>query len=162
MKKILMLLVLLIMLMGGVVGGLYYWGIDPLALAGLKKGDITAKAKEAAAAAAAAIPVTPPSFVDFGVLVVPVVQNHEVRSQADLVIRLQVPANKTEEVAKYLPRLQAAFTEDMMEFVPKVLHDYGQLDMGALTKRLIEVGARVYGPGVIENVIIENMMYHQL
>lgn len=162
MKKILIIVVMLLLMVGGVVGGLYFWGIDPMALVGLKNGDITAKAKEAAAAAVAAIPVTPPSFVDFGVLVVPVVQNHEVRSQADLVIRLQVPANKTEEVAKYMPRLQAALTEDMMEFVPKVLHDYGMLDMPALSKRMTEVGARVYGPGVIQNVIIENMMYHQL
>ena len=162
MKKILLLVVVVILLLGGVVGGLYFWGKDPLAMIGLKNGDITNKAKEAAAAAVAVIPVTPPSYVDFGVLVIPVIQNHEVRSQADLVIRLQVKNDKTEEVAKFMPRLQAAFVEQMMEFVPKVLHDYGNLDMNALSKRMVEVGATVYGPGVIENVIIENMMYHQL
>ena len=162
MKKILILVVAVLLLLGAVVGGLIFWGMDPLAMVGLKKGDLTNKAKEAAAAAVAAIPVAQPTYVDFGLLVVPVVINHEVRSQADLVIRLQVNDKKVEDVAKYMPRLQAAFVEDMMEFIPKVLHDYGMLDMAVIRNRLVEVGARVYGPDVIQAVIIENMMYHQL
>ena len=162
MKKILILVVVVILLLGAVVGGMFFWGMDPLALVGLKKDELATKAKEAATASMAAITAKQPTFVDFGVLVVPVVINHEIRSQADLVIRLQVVQSKTEEVAKYMPRLQAAYVEDMMEFVPKVLHDYGTLDIDAIRNRLVVVGAKVYGPDVIEAVIIENLMYHQL
>jgi len=162
MKKIIMMVLIVLLLLGGIVGGLYFWGIDPLALAGLKKGDLQAKAKEAAAKAASVIPVIPPSYVDFGLLVVPVIQNHEVKSQAELVIRLQVPANKVEPVATFLPRLQAALLEEMMEYVPKLLQQDGSLDPDKLSARMVEVGARVFGPGVIQAVIIENMMMHQL
>ena len=162
MKKILIAVVVLLLLLGGVIGGLYFSGMDPLALAGLKKGELTEKAKEAAAKAASVIPVVPPSYVDFGLLVVPIVQNHEVRSQAELVIRLQVPANKVEPVATYLPRLQAALLEDMMEFMPKLIQQNGSLDPDPISARMVEVGARVFGPGVIQAVIIENMMMHQL
>ena len=162
MKKIILMVVLVLIVLGGIVGGLYFWGIDPLALVGLKQGELQAKAKEAAAKAATIIPVVPPSYVDFGLLVVPVVQNHEVKAQAELVIRIQVPANKVEFVATYLPRLQAALVEDMMETVPKVLHDYGNLEAEPLSKRMVEVGAATFGPGIVQAVIIENMMMHQL
>ena len=161
MKKILIIVVLLLLVLGGVVGGLYFWGVDPLALVGLKQGELQEKAKAAAAKAQAAMAVAP-SFVDFGLLVVPVVQNHEVRAQAELVIRLQVPANKVEFTATYLPRLQAALLEDMMEFLPKVIHDYGNLDADAISKRMVEVCAKTFGPGIVQAVIIENMMMHQL
>ena len=163
MKKVIILIVVILLVLGGVIGGLYFWGVDPLALVGLKQGELQSKAKEAAAAAAAAaIPVIPPSYVDFGLLVVPVVQNHEVKAQAELVVRLQVPANKVEFVATFLPRLQAAFLEDMMEFIPKVIHDSGALDADAISKRLVVVGASTFGPDIIQAVIIENMMLHQL
>ena len=161
MKKILLVVLLLLISLGGIIGGMYYWGIDPLALVGLKQGELQAKAKEAAAKATAAMAVAP-SFVDFGLLVVPVVQNHEVRAQAELVLRLQVPANKVEFTATYLPRLQAALLEDMMEFLPKVIHDFGGLDANAISKRMVVVGANTFGPGIIQDVVIENMMMHQL
>jgi flagellar protein FliL len=161
MKKILVIILVILLLLGGAVGGLYFWGIDPLALVGLKKGDLEAKAQQAAAAAAA-LAASKPSFLDFGLLVVPIVQNHEVNAQAEIVLRLQMPANKVENVAKYLPRLQAAYLEDMLEFLPKVLNEYGNLDPDAISKRLVEVGGKVFGPDIIQAVVIENMMFHKL
>jgi hypothetical protein len=161
MVRILILVVSLLILLGGAVGGLYYWGIDPLAKLGLKPGELKDQAKAAASAAAAAAVKVPPSYVDFGLLVVPVVQNHEVHAQAEIVIRLQVPAGKVEHIALYLPRLQAAYEESMMEFIPGLLRDRGSLDIDPLRDRLLLVSNQVF-PNEILDVIIENALLHQL
>lgn len=161
MVRILVLVVSLLILMGGAVGGLYYWGFDPLAKLGLKPGQLKDQAKAAATAAAAAAVKVPPSYVDFGLLVVPVVQNDEVHSQAEIVIRLQVPANKVEHVALYIPRLQAAFEENMMEFIPALLRDRGTLEIDPLRAKLLKVANEVF-PNEVQDVIIENALLHQL
>ena len=161
MIRIIIIVVAILAVAAGGIFGAKMAGIDVLAMAGLQPGDLKNKAKQAAAAAAAAIPVVQPAFVDFGLLVVPVVLDHEVGSQAELVIRLQVPQGKVEHVATYLPRLQSAFLEAMINYVPVVLRSYGNLDNEALRQRLLNVSKTVF-PGEIEDVIIENAILHKL
>lgn len=160
MIRILIIVFSLLVMLGGVIGGLYYWGIDPLAKLGLKPADLKSHAQAAASAAVAAVKV-PPSYVDFGLLVVPIVQNHEVHSQAEIVIRLKVPATKVEHVALYIPRLQAAYMESMMEYLPGLLRDHGDLDPDSIRDRLLVVSNQVF-PGDVLDVIIENALLHQL
>ncbi|TAN64440.1 MAG: flagellar basal body-associated protein FliL, partial [Magnetospirillum sp.] len=65
------IVVALLLLIGAVIGGLYFWGIDPLAKLG-----ITAPVVHKDEAPP---PPPPPSYVDFGILIIPVIQDREVK-----------------------------------------------------------------------------------
>lgn len=147
MARLIMIVVAFLVMLGGAVGGLYYWGFDPLAKLGL----VAAKQPEAAKPP----PPTPPTYVDFGLLIVPLIRDREVRSQAEMIIRLEVPADKKEAVAANLPRLQAGFLEDMIVFLPSAVHG-SIVDSVAARRKLQATADRVAGPGMIKDVVIEH------
>ena len=60
-------------------------------------------------------------------------------------------------ITKLLPRLNDAFLRDLYVFVPELLKKTDRIDPKVLKKRLHQVGARVTGKGVIENVIIQSV-----
>jgi len=142
-----MIVVAFLVMLAGAVGGLYYWGIDPLAKLGL----VPTKAPEPVVAV-----VVPPTFVDFGLLVVPIIRDREVRNQAEMIIRLQVPSDKKEAVAALLPRLQAGFLEDMIIFLPPSLREHGTVDGEAVRRRLQADSDRIAGPGMVKDVVVEH------
>ena len=142
-----MIVVAFLVMLGGAVGGLYYWGIDPLAKLGL----VPTKAPEPVVAV-----VVPPSYVDFGLLVVPIIRDREVRNQAEMIIRLEVPGDKKEAVAALLPRLQAGFLESMIIFLPPSLRERATIDSEAVRRNLQVTSDRIAGPGMIKNVVVEH------
>jgi hypothetical protein len=148
--RLLFIVVAFLLMIGGVLGGLYYWGIDPLAKVGINLG------LTPATPAATAPAVVLPSYVDFGLLLVPVIQDREVKHQAEMILRLEVVPAKKDDVAADLPRLQAGFLEDMMGFLPMALRDSSELDIPAIRRRLQGVADRILGPGAVKDVIVEN------
>lgn len=143
------MVVAFLMMVGAIIGGLYFWGVDPLARFNQLIGNAPAPKEEAAAV------VAPPSYVDFGLLIVPVVQDREVRKQAEMILRLEVPFNKKEIVAQNLPRLQNAFLQDMMAFLPYQLRDSSSLDHASIRRRLLIICDKVLVPGWVKDVSIE-------
>lgn len=151
MIRLIFMVIAFLMMVGAIIGGLYFWGVDPLARFNQLIGNAPAP-KETATAAPM---VTPPSYVDFGLLIVPVVQGREVRKQAEIILRLEVPFEKKEIVAQNLPRLQNAFLQDMMAFLPYQLRDSSSLDHAAISRRLLTVADKVLVPGWVKGVSIE-------
>ncbi|HLO77315.1 MAG TPA: flagellar basal body-associated protein FliL [Magnetospirillum sp.] len=151
MVRLIFMVIAFLMMVAAIIGGLYFWGIDPLERFNQLIGNAPAP-KEAAPVAK---PATPPSYVDFGLLIVPVVQDREVRKQAEMILRLEVPFEKKELVAQNLPRLQNAFLEDMMAFLPYQLRDNPYLDQSAIRRRLLTVCDKVLMPGWVKDVSIE-------
>ncbi len=150
MIRIIFIVVAFLMLVGGVIGGLYYWGVDPLAKLGLHL-------NTAPAGPVGPPPPAPPAYVDFGLLLVPVIQDHEVRHQAEMILRLRVDPGKKDAVAQELPRLQAGYLEDMMDYLPQALRDGSDLDLSAIRLRLMAVSARVMGSRTaVKDIIVEN------
>jgi hypothetical protein len=149
--RLIFLVVAFLMMVGGIIGGLYFWGIDPLERFNQLIGNAPAPKDNLAPAKV----VTPPSYVDFGLLIVPVVQDREVRKQAEMILRLEVPYERKEIVAQNLPRLQNAFLEDMMSFLPYQLRDNSELDRVAIRRRLLTLCDKVLMPGWVKDVSIE-------
>lgn len=145
------MVVAFLLMVAAIIGGLYFWGIDPLDRFNQLIGNAPAQ-KEAGPAP---VLVTPPSYVDFGLLIVPVVQDRELKKQAEMILRLEVPFEKKEIVAQNLPRLQNAFLEDMMAFLPYQLRDNASLDHTAIRRRLLQVCDKVLVPGWVKDVSIE-------
>lgn len=148
MIRVIFIVISLLLLLAGVVGGLYFWGIDPLAKLGI---DNPLSHHDAPPP-----PPPTPSYVDFGLLMVPVIQNHEVRKQAEMIVRLEVEPRNKDIVARNLPRLQNAFLEDMINFLSTNLQPDQPLDTQAISRRLMVVADRTLGPGYLRRVVIEN------
>lgn len=151
MIRLIFMVVAFLMMVAAIIGGLYFWGIDPLDRFNQLIGNAPAQ-KETGPAP---VLVTPPSYVDFGLLIVPVVQDRELKKQAEMILRLEVPFEKKEIVAQNLPRLQNAFLEDMMAFLPYQLRDNASLDHAAIRRRLLQVCDKVLVPGWVKDVSIE-------
>ncbi|CCG42142.1 hypothetical protein [Magnetospirillum molischianum] len=151
MIRVIFIVISLLLILAGVVGGLYFWGIDPLAKLGIDN-----PLSRSDAPPPAPPPPPPPSYVDFGLLMVPVIQNHEVRKQAEMIVRLEVDPKNKEIVARNLPRLQNAFLEDMINFLGSTVQPGQPLDTRAISRRLMIVADRTLGPGYLRNIVIEN------
>jgi len=149
--RVIFIVISLLLLIAAVVGGLYYWGIDPLAKLGLTN-PLAAESD----APKPPPPPSPPAYVDFGLLMVPVIQNREVQRQAEMIVRLEVEPRNKEIVARNLPRLQNAFLEDMITFLGTIVRPDQPLDTEAIRRRLLVVGDRTLGPGYLRDVIIDN------
>lgn len=150
MIRLIFILIAFLLMMGGLVGGLYFWGIDPLekfnALIGNAPSDPMAATK----------PVSvPPSFVEYGLLAVPVVEDGEVHKQVEMILRLEVPFNKREIVAQNIPRLQSAYLQDMMEYLPIHLRNGRRLDPDVISRRLLKLTDKALGPGFVKDVLID-------
>lgn len=150
MVRLLFLIVAFLLMIGAGIGGLYFWGIDPLAKFNTLIGNAPADPNKKVVAAA-----TAPSYVDFGILIVPIIQDREVKKQVDMIIRLQVVQDKKEKVAAKLPRLQAAFLEEMMGYLPMRLRETESIDQVAVSRRLVRVAEKTLGPDHVLDVIIE-------
>lgn len=150
MVRLIFIVVAFLMMIGALIGGLYFWGVDPLAQLNLMLGQAPEDPRKVQQA------TTPQaSYVDFGILIVPIIQDREVKKQAEMVLRLQVPYDKKEKVASNLPRLQHAFLQDMMSFLPPRLRGAAGLDTVAISRRLTAVAEKTLGPGHVEDVVIE-------
>ncbi|WP_082914811.1 flagellar basal body-associated protein FliL [Paramagnetospirillum marisnigri] len=142
------IVVVLLLLGGGTVGGLYFFGIDPLAKLGITAPVVQKDAPPP--------PPPPPSYVEFGVLIIPVIQDREVKKQAEMIVRLEVEPKNKEIVARNLPRLQNAFLGDMIGFLSVTVREGQPLDVGAIQNRLKMVSDKALGGVYVKDVIIEN------
>lgn len=139
----------LLMLIGAVIGGLYFWGIDPLAKLGITAPMMS---KEPAAPP----PPPPPVFVDFGLLIVPVIQDREVKKQAEMIVRLEVEPKNKEIVAKNIPRLQNAYLAEMISYLGVTVREGQPLDVPAIRRRLTMTAEKTLGGVYVKDVVIEN------
>lgn len=148
MVRLIFIIVALLILIGAVFGGLYFMGIDPLVKLGITQPVVHGDEPPP--------PPPPPTYVDFGLLIVPVIQDREVKKQAEMIVRLAVdPVNK-EIVAKNLPRLQNAYLEDLIGYLSVTLRDGQQLDTNAIARRLVQVAEKTLGGVYVKDAVIEN------
>ncbi len=146
--RLIFIIVALLMLIGAAIGGMYFFGIDPLAKLGITAPVIQKDAPPP--------PPIPPSYVEFGVLIIPIIQDREVKKQAEMIVRLEVDPKNKEIVAKNLPRLQNAFLGDMIGFLSISLRDGQPLDVPSIQRRLLMVGDKTLGAGYLKGVTVEN------
>lgn len=150
MIRLLFIVAAFLLMLGAVIGGLYFWGVDPLArfeaMMGIGPPQDDNNAEPV---------VSAPAYVDFGLLLVPLIQDREVKGRAEMIVRLQVPHDKRVKVAQDLPRLQQAFLQEMLSFLPLYLRESGDLASPVVSRRLTRVAEKTVGPGMVLDVVIE-------
>ena len=145
MKKIIIIIVGLIILGGGAFSALKALKLGPFA----EEGEMV---EEEAA------PAEPPRVIEFDPLYLPIFRGDKVAATIMIQFKLETQGEENEAlITKLLPRLNDAFLRDLYVFVPELLKKTDRIDPKVLKKRLHQVGARVTGKGVIENVIIQSV-----
>lgn len=149
MVRLIFIVIAFLLVMGGLVGGLYFWGIDPLEKFNVLIGNAPSVPGEVKPT------ITPPSYVEYGLLAVPVIEDREVRKQVEMILRLEVPFDKREIVAQNIPRLQSAYLQDMMEYLPIHLRNGRRLDPPTVSQRLLKLTEKTIGAGFVKAVLID-------
>lgn len=153
MIRLLFIVVAFLLMLGAVIGGLYFWGIDPLARLEAMMGI----GPPADPAAESAVGSKKPAYVDFGLLMVPIIQDRELKGRAEMIVRLQVSDDNKVRVAQELPRLQHAYLQDMLGFLPLHLRESGDVRTAVISQRLVRVAEKTIGPGMVVDVVIEQI-----
>jgi flagellar FliL protein len=146
--RLILIVVALLVLVGGAVGGMYFLGIDPLVKLGISAPVVQKDAPPP--------PPPPPAYVEFGVLIVPVIQDREVKKQAEMIVRLEVDPKNKEIVGRNIPRLQNAFLADMIGFLSMTVREGQLLDGPGIQKRLLATCEKTLGGPYVKDVSIEN------
>ncbi len=154
MVRVIVIIVVLLLLAGAVIGGLHFSGIDPWE----KFNSLIGNAPPPQKTDQPAVSTAPPAFVDFGVLIVPVVKDHEVKKRAEMIVRLEVPSDKKDLIVQNLPRLQNAYLQDMLEFLSSTYREGTPLNADAIRRRLMAATEKTIGPGVVRNVVVEQAL----
>jgi flagellar basal body-associated protein FliL len=116
-----------------------------------------AKEPELTAAQKAAIP---PIYVSLEPLLIPVFRGDIVAAIIKFQVQLATKSDNEATVKKHSPRLVDAFIRDLHSYVPRLLRKKKKLtlDLGVLSRRLMIVGERTIGKGIIVNVLVESGM----
>ncbi|MBF0307015.1 MAG: hypothetical protein HQL41_15335 [Alphaproteobacteria bacterium] len=158
MKKLVAILVLLLLIGVGVIAGMAFAGIEPVAsmvrdkIPGAAK-FIKAPEEKENKPAAPALPKY--SYVEMETLQIPVISNDggPIR-QLFLELRIEVPLGRAPEMSEAMPRLQHAFIKDMHVFLPWHMRGREVPDLTLVKRRLKLVSDKVVGPQLATDVLI--------
>ena len=104
-----------------------------------------------------AAPPTPPVYVEFNPILLPIVGDGRVEQQVNIVFALEVAnqeaANRAIAMA---PRLNDAFLQALYGTLHRrdVMRD-GVLNLAVVKRRLIEESNRILGQGVVRDVLVQ-------
>lgn len=146
MKRLLPIIIVLVVLAGAGVGYFLVFG-----------GGHTASAEPEP------VPQTPPVYVEFNPILLPIVGDGRVDQMVNIVFALEVADQEAANRAIALaPRLNDAFLQALYGTLHRreVMHD-GVLDLTAIKRRLIEESNRVLGEGVVRDVLVQMVSQQQ-
>lgn len=149
MKALVVILAIVLVLIGGSVGVMWFMELGPFA---------TADAADEAVSEATE-PSEPPRFVEMRPMVISIFQDDSVAATIQIELTLEtIGASNEDTLRQMMPRLSNAFIQDLHGFLPRHLSDGRQLDVNVLKHRLLAIGTKVTGPGVIHEVLIQSIV----
>ena len=149
MKKIIILVVLVLLLGGGGVAVMSALGQGPFAE--LWKKQFGEKAPPPPP------PPLPAAVYDLGSYTIPLIDKHNISRQVGMDIEIEVDGKISEKVNQELPRLQNAFTVELFDLVPRHPNTHSAADKKAIHDRLLSLATKIYGEGMIHDVVIKSM-----
>jgi len=108
---------------------------------------------------AAEKPADAPVFVTLPPITVPVFEGDEIARQASLVLALELAKGHTEaDLSPYRARLVDAFIAELADIFERRSLEDRVIDPQAIKPRLRETTARIVGPGLVTDVLIQQAM----
>jgi hypothetical protein len=145
MKKFIIVFALLLMLSGGTISIMKALEMGPFAQ------------KEGEAVEEATVDETP-RFIDMGLLLIPIFSGDRVATTIQIQIKLETMGSDNETmVKKIMPRISDAFLRDLYAFIPRLIRKQGKISAIVIKTRLEMIGAKVAGPELISNVLVQSI-----
>jgi flagellar FliL protein len=141
MKKLLLLVMVVLLLGGGGAGAWLFLMQD----------------NGAEAAEPPPPPDTPPVFVEFNPLRLPILGDDRVEQIVDIIVVLEVADQETaDEVIAVAPRLTDAFMQDLYgELHVQEIAPNGTVDLRRIKRRLVDAANRTLGEGVVRDALVQ-------
>lgn len=158
-KLLIIILAICILAAGGGVTVMQQMEIGPFA----KEAELTPEEKASAAAEAARIKaLKPPRYVTLDALLIPIFQGDRVVATVQLRVQLETRSGNDSLIAKQMPRLKDAYIRDLHAYIPRLLRREKTLNILAIKRRLMIIGERTIGKGLIDDVLIQTAINRKL
>lgn len=148
MKRIIIIVLVIALLGGGAAAASIFLHVGPLA--NLMKPKEPPKPP----------PAPPPPAHDeapVGSFVIPVIQDHGIGRSLGMDIALDIMQSDKSKIDAQMPRIINAFTLALYEIVPSHSDSHSAADKKAIHDRLMAVGDRIVGKGLIQDVVIKSI-----
>ena len=151
MGKIIGIGAIMLLLVGGGVGAMVFLGIGPFGQFNpfQNPGDAENPKEEV---------FVRPSYMDLEVFSVPVMIEDQKSRIVHIMIKLEVAKEKRLEIVHSMPVLRDAFLRDLLMFLPYHVADGRHVDAATVTGRFMRIADRLYGPGVVKNVLVKELL----
>ena len=147
MKKIFVGFIVLICILSGAVGAMKWMELGPFANPNAEKPAPKRPSKGDA------------KFVEMTPLLINVLGNDKVLGNFQFELKLEVwNSDHYGEVRKKLPILKDAFFKDLHTFIPRMLKEQDQLNLGVLQQRLQLRADLVICKGIVQSVLIQSVV----
>ncbi|MDP6174764.1 MAG: hypothetical protein QGF09_11400 [Rhodospirillales bacterium] len=154
MPKILVIIIAAFLLIaGGVAGVLQHFEMGPFApdeeiveTPGAKKRPTAKKDKK------------PPRFLAMEPLVVPIIQGDRIAAKLQMSLNLETDRKRSRKLRKLLPKLKDAMFRDLHGYFPRFLARKEATDLNMLKERLLIIGERAIGKGLMDRVLLQEYM----
>lgn len=149
MIRLLIIVFALIVVLGAGAGGLIHFGIIP---------DFTGVlvAQEASEVVEEDVEVkrVDPIFYDLDAMMVPVIQDGELRRNISIVFRLEIHQDHEEEAKQRMSQLHDVYLRALYDLIPQQYETRETLDLRKIKDRLMVITERVVGKGVIKDILV--------
>jgi flagellar basal body-associated protein FliL len=147
MQKLIMIFAVLVMLGGATASALKWLQLGPFE--GMQQDEKPKKEKAEKAAL----------VIDMEPLVIPIFQENKVAALVQIEVKLEAMGEDKAAKVKYLlPLIIDAYIRDLHGFMPRMLKAKEKVDPEVLRERLLVIGARTAGKGLISNVVIGDII----
>jgi flagellar basal body-associated protein FliL len=158
-KLLIIILAVVILAAGGGVTFMQQMEVGPFA----KEPEASPEEKaKAAVVAARKRALAPPRYVTLEPILVPIFQGDVVVATIQLHIQLETREEGEPQITSQMTRLKDAYIRDLHAYVPRLLRKQKELDLAALKRRMMIIGARTIGEGLIDDVLIQSAMNRRL
>ncbi|MBT3989435.1 MAG: hypothetical protein HON14_04440 [Rhodospirillaceae bacterium] len=158
-KLLIIILAVCILAAGGGVTVMQQMELGPFT----KEAEATPEEKAAAAAAAHRKKMLePPRYVTMEPLLIPIFQGDIVAATIQIQVQLETRGDNESIISKQMPRLKDAYIRDLHSYVPRLLRKNKELDLAALKRRLMIIGSRTIGKGLIDGVLVQSALNRKL
>jgi hypothetical protein len=96
-------------------------------------------------------------YFEIAPLIVPIITDKGLTRQVSMVVMLEIPGGKTEEIKNFKPRLMDAYIRDLYGAMGAghILMRANIVDVEALRTRLVNVTERIVGKELVKDVLLQ-------
>lgn len=159
MFRLLLIVFALVAALGGGAGGLVHFAVIPDFTGGFIANVVGVVGQDNAAhdGAPPPPPRVEPVYMQMSPLLIPVIQNGELKRNIYIALRVELEPEKRAEGEAAMPRLQDLYMRALYDMVPEQQKEQPNLDLDKIRERLLQISDRAIGKGVVKDIIFQSV-----